>query len=273
MGNVKGRAIRFLASVFLRNGTGMRFISALSDYSSGYSYGSYTIQDEAALALSFYKGGTIIDAGANVGNWSRALLKLKSNLSELVMIEPNLDHRIDHEAISREFPCKITTEWVALGSQHGKMWLYYDAEKSTLASLYERKIKHHQITLANKKEVIVDTLQKICARHNIKEIDFLKLDLEGHELAALHGAEGMINNYAIKALQFEMGGCNIDSRTFFKDFWEFLCLRHGYDMYRILPKRRLLKICSYTEALERFTWQNVLACAPGTLPQWTIVEQ
>lgn len=261
-----------MTSIFLMNGKGLRLISALSDYSLGYCYGSYTIQDEAALALSFYKGGTIVDAGANVGSWSRALLELQNNLSELVMIEPNLDHRIDHEAIFREYSCKIKTEWVALGSQHGKMLLYYDSEKSTLASLYERKIEHHQITLASKKEVVVDTLEDICVRHNIKEIDFLKLDLEGHELAALQGAESMISNYSIKALQFEMGGCNIDSRTFFKDFWEFLCLEHGYAMFRILPKRRLLKISSYTEGLERFTWQNVLACAPGTFPQWTVVD-
>ena len=53
-----------------------------------------------------------------------------------------------------------------------------------------------------------------------QEIDIMKLDVEGHELDVLEGSRKTINS--IKLIQFEFGGCNIDSKTFFQDFYYFL---------------------------------------------------
>ena len=48
-------------------------------------------------------------------------------------------------------------------------------------------------------------------------IDLLKLDVEGNELLALKGLSDSIEY--IKIIQFEFGGSNIDSRTYFQDFY------------------------------------------------------
>ena len=50
-------------------------------------------------------------------------------------------------------------------------------------------------------------------------IDFFKIDVEGHEMDVLKGIGDKISN--IKLIQFEFGGCNIDTRCFFQDFWYF----------------------------------------------------
>ena len=50
-------------------------------------------------------------------------------------------------------------------------------------------------------------------------IDYVKIDVEGHELDVLEGFGDLINK--IKLIQFEFGGCNIDTRTFFKIFGIF----------------------------------------------------
>ena len=51
-------------------------------------------------------------------------------------------------------------------------------------------------------------------------IDYVKIDVEGHELDVLEGFGELINK--IKLIQFEFGGCNIiDTELFFQDFWYF----------------------------------------------------
>ena len=57
----------------------------------------------------------------------------------------------------------------------------------------------------------------------------------------------------IGAIQIEFGGCNIDSRTYFRDFWNLL--HEDYSAYRIL-KDGLWEITNYTERLECFCNTN-----------------
>lgn len=108
----------------------------------------------------------------------------------------------------------------------------------------------------------------LARKYALHTIDYVKLDLEGHELEALKGASQLLQSHKIKALTFEFGGCNIDSRTYIKDFWQLLVDGYGYTLYRQLSRRRLLRLDYYSESLERFNWQNILACAPGVNPSW-----
>jgi hypothetical protein len=166
----------------------------------------------------------------------------------------------------------VSTEWVALGSQTATMTLYSNREGSALASLYDREISHHGVKLEQKQFVKVETLANLARKHQLDQIDFLKLDLEGHELEALKGAESLLENHAIRAIQFEFGGCNIDSRTYIRDFWQLLHDRYNYSLYRLVPNRKLMKLEKYSESLERFTWQNLLACAPQISPKQSSIS-
>ena len=151
------------------------------------------------------------------------------------------------------------------------MRLFFDSEFSPLASLYERDISHYDTSLDQSREVNVDTLAQIFIRHQIDRVNFLKLDLEGHELEALKGCIEVIQKHKIDAIQFEFGGCNIDSRTYVRDFWQLLCNQCQYKMYRVLPQQRLLRLHDYSESLERFNWQNLLAVAPNVNPKIPVV--
>ena len=76
------------------------------------------------------------------------------------------------------------------------------------------------------------------------------------KLKALNGAAQMINSKQIDVIQFEFGGCNIDSRTYFQDF--YYLLKDNYKIYRIL-KDGLYQINQYKEIYEAFTTTNYLA--------------
>ena len=75
----------------------------------------------------------------------------------------------------------------------------------------------------------------------------------------------------VDAIMFEFGGCNIDSRTFFKDFWSLLVYQYQFSLYRLLPKQRLQYLSKYSETLEQFNYQNILACAPNIEPKWKVL--
>ena len=80
--------------------------------------------------------------------------------------------------------------------------------------------------------------------------------IEGHELKALKGAARMINEKKVDVIQFEFGGCNIDSRTYFQDF--FYLLKDNFTIYRIL-RDGLLEMPTYQETHEIFITINYLA--------------
>jgi hypothetical protein len=74
-------------------------------------------------------------------------------------------------------------------------------------------------------------------------------------LKVLEGAQEKIKSNRIDYIQFEFGGCNIDSRTYFQDFWYLL--KDKYKFYRIL-KDGLFELSAYKEIYECFITTNFL---------------
>ncbi len=165
----------------------------------------------------------------------------------------------------------VEFEAVAIGANTGKLDLFFDEEGSGFASLYKRDIRHVGVEMNHSVEVPVVTLDDLAVKYDLPYIDYLKLDLEGHELEALNGAKSLFRLKKIRAITFEFGGCNIDSRTYFKDFWQLLVYEYGFTMYRLAPGRTLIHLSSYSESLERFSWQNILACVHGVKPTWKVI--
>ncbi len=108
----------------------------------------------------------------------------------------------------------------------------------------------------SEEQVRLTTIDIFCKEQGIEKIDFLKLDIEGNEINALEGAKTMLEKDSIKFIQFEFGGCNIDSRTYFQDF--YYLLKDRYKIYRIL-RNNLYEIENYNELKEIFITTNYLA--------------
>ena len=83
-------------------------------------------------------------------------------------------------------------------------------------------------------EVEVDTLDRITQQEQVDQIDLLKIDVEGHELAVLQGARDLLNRGAIGAVQFEFGSRNLASRSYLRDFVELLGA--DYKLFRVTPR-------------------------------------
>lgn len=145
---------------------------------------------------------------------------------------------------------------LALGSEAGTSILYSDKKGSSFGSLYKRQLQYAKIVFSQEEAVNVQTLDQVVGELRIKHIDLLKIDVEGHELSVLKGAVKTLKSGKIQYIQFEFGGCDIDSRTFFKDFY-YLLSPH-YDIFRIVQDG-LFQIKEYREVDEIFVSTNYLA--------------
>lgn len=224
----------------------------------GAAYGLNT-ETQAAGQFLNQSGSIFFDVGANVGAYTTSLLSnpaISSNLQELHLFEPSaktfaiLRHKItDSRARCVNKGCSDAT---------GTLKLHTNADGSGLASIYRRRLDHFGIAMDQSEEVQVIRLGEYAEERGIEYIHFVKFDVEGHELACFHGAESLFAEQKIGALQFEFGGCNIDSRTYFQDFFYFF-KRYGYSIFRLTARGSLFRIDRYSEDLEYFSTTNYFA--------------
>lgn len=197
----------------------------------------------------------IFDVGANIGSYSSTVISRLGKTVRLYCFEPSkkafellASNIAEHRNVELfNFGCGDKEEFVTL---------YCDVEGSGLASVYERRLNHFGITMKQTEQIHLRTLDNFCRDKRIEYISLLKLDVEGHELKVLNGAHGLINSNSIDFIQFEFGGCNIDSRTYFQDF--FYLLNPYYEIHRIV-KDGIVLIEHYEERHEVFVTTNYLA--------------
>lgn len=233
-----------------------RYLEKLAFYAQGKGYGSATIKQENKLVHQFLKIKPVlaVDIGGNIGDYSAELRRRNPDL-EIHIFEPS---SVNIEKLKARFvkDGQINVMPYAISNSKGSATLFSNRPGSPLGSLTKRKIDHHHIEF-NQEEIIntirfedywINNLQK-------RNIDIVKIDIEGHELSALEAfGEAIFNS---KVIQFEFGGCNIDTRTFFQDFWNFFRER-DFEIYRITPfGAEEIKI--YREYDEFFSTVNYIA--------------
>lgn len=198
---------------------------------------------------------TVFDVGANAGDYAGALLGMLQSKILLYCFEPS---KIAYESLQKRHGGNenFRAYNFGLGASDTTTRLFADQQGSELASVFNRRLDHFGLEFRDCENVELKRLDGFCAEAGISRINLLKLDVEGNELNVLIGATGMIENDSIDFIQFEFGGCNIDSRTFFQDFYYLLTPR--YKLYRI-AKNGLVPITRYDERLEVFLTTNYLA--------------
>jgi FkbM family methyltransferase len=227
----------------------------------GKGAGAETIFLETTQALSFLglddsKNLTVLDIGANIGNYTQALVNQRSN-AQIFAFEPSKTAQAFLEMRFKNNK-RISLLPLALSDEEGIRKLWAPSPGSGLASLSKRKLSHSSINFDHFEEVEVTTLDKWNETWNLSP-DLIKLDVEGHELSVLNGAKKILES--TRVVQFEFGGANIDTKTYFQDFWYFFKDR-GFRIYRI-AQIGPIEIEMYSESEECFLTTNFLAVKIG----------
>ena len=223
----------------------------------GKGSGGYSTEVEATMALNFIlrdgqKKLVVFDIGANIGTYSEAIRR-SAPAATIFAFEPSL---VARQKLSDKFTgdSSVVVVPLALGSTNATQTLYSDFPGSGMASLTKRRLEHFGIDFSQTESIDVVTLDSWVESMNVVP-NVIKLDVEGHELDVLKGGGKTLA--LTQVVQFEFGGCNIDTRTFFQDFW-YLLTPLGFTIYRISTDGPI-RLSRYSELEECFRTTNYLA--------------
>jgi FkbM family methyltransferase len=196
---------------------------------------------------------TVFDVGSFAGEWTRQALFINPSI-DIHCFEPN--PRAFHSLKDNVFAPNITCNPFGLGSENSRKTLFVCDELNEGGSLYRRQGVAYAlgVDLQTKTELVeIRTLDTYCSEKKINEIDFLKIDVEGHEFCVIQGGKELFESECIKIVQFEYGGAYIDSRKLLKDFFDNM----AYKFYLLYPNR-VCRISQYDQRLENFQYKNFL---------------
>ncbi len=234
-----------------------QYFKGFAEYNEGINNPDIKTNGELRALRQYIPNCHIVfDVGAHLGEWAQLVLKFNPKV-ELHCFEPSAP--TFKKLSSRSFPTNVICNHFGLSSSNREAELKIFSETNGMNSLYQREGIQDRGFLPQKKveTVLLRTLDDYCHEKNIQKIDYLKLDVEGHELEVLRGSEKMLKENRIGIIQFEYGGCNIDSRVLLKDLFDFFNTL-PYKIYKILPKS-LKFFPRYSQQFENFQYSNWLA--------------
>ena len=244
------------------------FCKSYVEKHDGDCNGDIATNGELRVMRQFLPGCSVVfDVGAHTGEWAKLALSVNPGLN-IHCFEPSRDNFAN---LSRNVSSpNVTCNPFGLSSENGERPLFIFRSAPGLHSLYQRRGLESGWGLATPTEterVKLDTLENYCTERQIEKIDFLKVDVEGHELEVFKGGRSLFEENRVRMIQFEYGGCNIDSKVLLKDIFEFF-EGMNYRFYKIFPDR--LKFFErYDQRLENFKYQNWLLISEtsGTRPK------
>jgi FkbM family methyltransferase len=216
-----------------------------------------------------------IDVGANVGDYSAALLEYllpegADRPVRWIAFEPfpetvqTLKHRL-RPWLDRQV---AEIESLALSHRSGVGQLLVlganEGTNSLVAVADGTDRSPHRVRL--------ETLDHYCQERGIAQIDWLKVDAEGHDAAILEGAERMFSSHRIGAAQFEYNWRWVGDRKFLRDVFA-MAEKWGYRVGKV-TYLGLELYDRWRPELETFVENNFLLIRPdllprvGTIPPW-----
>lgn len=167
--------------------------------------------------LSLSNPRVCLDIGANVGNYTKILLK--HTKAKIYAIEPSLSSFKKLKKLESE---RVICAQVAMSDFDGEAFLYSKTDADTKASLKESGEKKTE-------KVTVLTIQTFLKEYNIKNVDFIKIDVEGYEKEVLE----KLGSLRPVFIQFEF---NIHHLYRNCSFYEIARLLPEYEFYRLLSR-------------------------------------
>lgn len=250
-----------LSSIYTATKKDLRTYAKHFSANNGYNCIDSTCNGEALFLEKYLNKDTsiIFDVGANVGAWSDLVIEYFPN-AQIYAFEPTPE--AFRKLKIKQDKNELKAFNLAIGECDALMdfwcWGNQNFGFHELNGLYYRpNLKDFLHTQPSKISVTVTSLDKFCRIHNIQKIDFLKIDTEGNEWGVLLGAKQLISDGKIDTIQFEYGGCYLDSCTKLEDVYKFL-KSEGFHIYR-LGALRPIEVDAWKPSLENFQYSNYVA--------------
>jgi len=156
------------------------------------------------------EGDTVIDVGANIGEFSLSASKKVGPKGRVISIEPLNQAAIwlEKNFLVNGFSNYEILEKAA-GSKTGIMTLYKTSPSSEMGIL-DPKVTEKKLISSG--EIKVDTIDKIMSSRNIETVEMLKIDVEGFENEVLIGCKDSFKENKIKKIICEIHTSYLERR-------------------------------------------------------------
>jgi FkbM family methyltransferase len=167
--------------------------------------------------------GMFFDVGANVGDWSQALLTAckEQGLSNfnIHLFEPAPSTM---DTLKRNIGAQrgIYHEELAMSSASESGVLYIHGKSAGTNSLHLDQLQALDSSGIASIPILKMSAADFCARENVTHIDLMKVDAEGHDMEVIFGALPLLKQGRIGVLQFEYNHTWIFSRHYLKDVFD-----------------------------------------------------
>ncbi len=194
---------------------------------------------------------TVLDVGANVGNWSLMAAELlpQATIYALEVVPntaPTLGKRVGGHDRIRPFA-------LGLAAETGTLSLQYNEVASTHATFTD----YPHSWAGDRIDCPVMQGDEFLAQEGVGRVDFLKVDVEGAEHLVLQGLAESLRMGRIRFVQFEYGLVNILTHFLLRDFYG-LFRGYGYAVGKVYPDH--VDFRDYDLKDEDFLGPNYLAC-------------
>jgi FkbM family methyltransferase len=205
----------------------------------------------------------VFDIGANVGDWSLALLSSLTSTQQshldLHAFEPTPATFVTLSRRLASVPF-VHCEPLALSSDIGVRVLFSKGANAGTNSLDIDRLAED----VERVSVQTTTVARYCRQNRIDHVHLLKCDTEGHDMEVIRGAKEMLDSQAISVLQFEYNHRWIFSRHFLRD--AFLAIAGLPYVFAKLQPDRLLIFSEWHPELDRFFEGNYALVHESALP-------
>ncbi len=195
--------------------------------------GNFELNELKFVGRFLKPGMTVLDIGAHHGLYTILAARSVGKAGRVVAFEPSPKERqrlLAHLRLNRVAE-RVSVIASAIGSETADTTLYVVKGKETgCNSLRPPAVKEPTEAV----QVPVTSLDAFLSRENIGRVDFIKMDIEGAELAMLQGAQEMLARHPRPVILAEMA----DSRTLAWGYkasaiYDFLAAR-GFQWFEVM---------------------------------------
>lgn len=191
-------------------------------------YGKYEGGDGIDFARTkLENGGVYLDSGANIGQWLLFIASM-GNVNSLAFEPVSTERAWLDECLKAQEGWNVSILPFGLGSAAKEIEIQMDGPRSTL------NLDWYQGKNFQREKIQLRRLEEVLNELGVEKVNFWKLDVEGAELEALHGAVSLLSSKNIDYIYFE---CHPDN---YIDIRELLN-KYDYGIYDLVKGNLVTK--------------------------------
>jgi FkbM family methyltransferase len=163
------------------------------------------------------EGDIVVDVGAHIGKYTIIASKMVGSKGKVIAIEA---HPVNYDILKQNMELNKLSNVIALNyavhSQETTVKLYESGQEEGF-TIYNTIMTDRTKTSRNQKyiEVKANTLDSLLFENGIKEVNWIKIDVEGAEYEVVKGATNILSSSKDISLLIEIHNLGVNNKNFY----------------------------------------------------------